>query len=353
MTTGIAVIGAGLMGRDHALRLSGEIAGAHVSVLADLDRGRAEEVAAETEALGAPRPIVLTDARAALEHPESEAVIIASHDSTHADLVLGAIDRDLPVLCEKPLAPTVEECQEIVAREGAAAAKTGRQLVSVAFMRRFDAGCLQLRDAVLNGAHGAALMAHCIHRNVDPYPGGSDHTITGSAIHEFDFLPWVLGSPITEVAWLTGRSSSRTTRLDPQLLLLRLSNGVLVTLEMFVSSAYGYEVGCEIVFERGTTRLINQAPIETRSERIVGQRFHADALRPYADAYRSELQTWIRSLNSKDQGPALANAWDGLQATAAATTMVQAMTNADGRFLKVPVYDMPSRYDNRIPQGAA
>ena len=45
-----------------------------------------------------------------------DAVIIASHDSTHAALALAAVRAGKPVLCEKPLAPTLAECVEVVAR---------------------------------------------------------------------------------------------------------------------------------------------------------------------------------------------------------------------------------------------
>lgn len=336
MTINVAVIGAGLMGRDHALRLSTQIVDARVSTIADLDESRAAETADGIAALGRPRPVVTTDPFSAISNAETDAVVIASHDSAHADLVLAAIERRVPVLCEKPLAPTVEECARIVAAEDTAIAEGSQRLVSVGFMRRFDPGCGELRRAVESNELGPALMAHCIHRNADPYPGGSDHTITGSAIHEFDFLPWLFGSPIVEMAWLSGRSSSRTTRQDPQLLMVRMENGVLITLEMFVSATYGYEVGCEVVFERGTVSLRDRSPVETRSNLSRSHDFGKDALLPYADAYRGEVQAWVDSLGGKTaNGTALANARDGLRATRAAQTMVRAMENGDGRFLPV------------------
>lgn len=342
------------MGRDHALRLSRDIVGAELSVLADLDGRRAEAVADEIETWYGRRPIITTDALAAVRHEETDAVLIASHDSTHAELVLAAIDRGIPVLCEKPLAPTVEECREIVDRETSVLAPEDPRLVSIGFMRRFDERCKTLKQEVRGEGHGAALMAHCLHRNADPMPGGSDHTVTGSAVHEFDFLPWLFDSPIAEVAWMAGRSSRRTARQDPQLLLLRTESGVLVTLEMFVSAAYGYEVGCEVVFERGTVRFRDDASLETRSDRRAGHSFQADALKPYAEAYRSEVQTWIRTLEigHLPREP-LANAWDGLMATQVAQAMLRAMEQDDGRFIPVPTLERPVVYARGLLEEAA
>lgn len=341
MTIGVAAIRAGMMGGDHAHRIGSEIAGARLAALVDLDVDRARSVATEMNG----DVFVTADALEAFDHGSVDAVIIASHDSTHAELILAAIERGLPVLCEKPLAPTEAECRVVIEREVEYRAEHGRRLVSVGFMRRFDAGCLRLHEAVKNEALGRALMMHCLHRNVDPYPGGSDHTITGSAVHEFDFVPWLLGSPISEVAWLAGRSSSRTTRIDPQLLLIRTANGVLTTLEMFISAEYGYEVGCETVFEHGTLRLAEPSPIEVRTQRTAGIEFPADSLPRYSAAYRVELQSWVDSIVSGgDPDPRLASAWDGLLATRAADAMVRAMEAGDGRFVPLPELDVPTTY---------
>ncbi|QLD12766.1 Gfo/Idh/MocA family oxidoreductase [Microbacterium oleivorans] len=345
MTIGVAVIGAGMMGGDHARRIGSEIAGARLAALVDLDVDRARAVAAEVNG----DVLVTSDALAALDHESVDAVIIASHDSTHAELILAGIERGQPVLCEKPLAPTEAECQAVIDREVEYQAEHGRRLVSVGFMRRFDAGCLRLHAAVANEEFGQALMVHCLHRNVDPYPGGSDHTITGSAVHEFDFVPWLLGSPISEVAWLSGRSSSRTARIDPQLLLIRTADGVLTTLEMFISAEYGYEVGCETVFEHGTLRLTEPALIEVRAQRTAGIGFPADSLPRYSAAYRVELQAWVDSIAAGgDPDPRLANAWDGLLATRAADAMVKAMEAGDGRFLPLDALEAPAIYRDTV-----
>lgn len=341
MSVGIAVIGAGMMGGDHARRIGREIAGARLAAIVDLDVARAQAVADEVGG----SVLVTSDAAAAIADDSVDAVIIASHDSTHAELILAAIERGIPVLCEKPLAPTEEECRTVIDREVAYAAENGRRLVSVGFMRRFDAGCLRMHDAVVTEELGQALMLHCLHRNVDPYPGGSDHTITGSAVHEFDFVPWLLGSPITEVAWMSGRSSRRTTRIDPQLLLIRTADGVLTTLEMFVSAEYGYEVGCEAVFEHGTMRFTEPTPVEIRTQGTAGITFPADSLPRYSAAYRVELQAWVDSITAGgDPDPRLASAWDGLLASRAAGAMVQAMNAGDGRFLALNALEAPEIY---------
>jgi myo-inositol 2-dehydrogenase/D-chiro-inositol 1-dehydrogenase len=205
-------------------------------------------------------------------------------------------------------------------------------------MRRFDPGCADLRAAIETGELGNALMVHCVHRNADPYPGsGSEGSITSSAVHEFDFIPWLLGSPITEVAWLQGRRSRRAAqRIDPQMLLIRTADEVLTTLEVFVSAAYGYEVNCEVVFEQGTLALTEPTEVLRRESKRASYRFPDDSLRRYQAAYRGELQAWVDSVALDGPAdPRLASAMDGLNATVSADTMIQAFRNGDGRFVRV------------------
>lgn len=346
ITVNVAVIGAGMMGSDHARRLATKIAGAKVGAIVDMDLDRAAGVAAEISgAHGGTDVTVSDDPYAIIADPSIDAVVIATGDDTHAPLCLAALDRGIPVLCEKPLAPTEAECRQVVDAEIAHVAAGGHRLISVGFMRRFDPGCAALRSAVVSQEHGPALINHCLHRNVDPYPGGSDHTITGSAVHEFDFVPWLMGRPIAEVAWLGSRSTGRTARRDPQLLLIRTADGVLTTLEMFVSATYGYEVGCEVVFERATLSLTNPTAVTQRGGLSVGYELPKDSIPRYGVAYDIEVQAWIDSV-VRDERPddRLASAWDGLLATRAANRMVEAMEAGDGRFLAVDPPSTPEIY---------
>ncbi len=206
MTMRVGVIGAGIMGADHAMTLQRTVSGAELTMVADVDLARARAVADSLPGVRAS-----ADGFAVIADDSVDAVIIASHDSTHAALAIAAVRAGKPVLCEKPLAPTVAECVDVVRAERAAVAETGVPLISLGFMRRFDPGYVQLKQALGDGTIGTPLLAHCISRGVSSASGATDESsVTGSAIHEFDVLPWLLGSPIVEVelAWIT--------RLEPR-----------------------------------------------------------------------------------------------------------------------------------------
>ncbi|MEU6551659.1 Gfo/Idh/MocA family oxidoreductase [Streptomyces sp. NPDC046915] len=350
MSFGVAVIGAGPMGEDRARRIEQEIKGAHLAVVSDIDADRAAQCVGVT---GSATARYVKDPEAAIADAAVDAVIIAAPDRFHVPLTLAALRTGKPVLCEKPLAPTAAECLEVLDLEASLSGTANRARVTLGFMRRFDPGCVELRQTVTSDEFGPALMLHCVHRNVDAYPGGSEHTINASAVHEFDFVPWLLGSGIKSVPWHGGRSSTRTARQDPQFVLLETEDGVLTTLELFVSAKYGYEVRCELVCEEGTRELHTAAPTTVRHDRALGTRLPPDATLKYAEAYRGELRAWVSSLETgRDPSEfGLATAWDGYLTAAVSDAVLESMRAGDGHRVSIASVPIPGLYG--LPQGTS
>ena len=136
----VAVLGVGMMGADHVDRLSRRIAGARVTVVSDAFTEKAEQVAGEV-----PGCRVVGDPLAAIADPEVDAVVIASPGQFHEAQVLACIERGIPVLCEKPLTLDAASSLAVVRAEDEFAARTGRRIVQVGFMRRFDPEYAELR----------------------------------------------------------------------------------------------------------------------------------------------------------------------------------------------------------------
>ena len=193
----------------------------------------------------------MTDPLALVAAPEVEAVVIASPDATHPALVRACAEAGKPVLCEKPLSPTLAESVALINDLGAQTA-----LVSIGFMRRFDPGYTDLRAAIDSGSLGAPLATHSSGRGVSAGPGSTaESSITQSAVHEIDIVPWLLGAPVEEVSWHAPRRTSGVDFADPQLILLRTADGALSTVETFLNARYGYDVRCEVLGEHGTASL--------------------------------------------------------------------------------------------------
>jgi myo-inositol 2-dehydrogenase/D-chiro-inositol 1-dehydrogenase len=328
MAVRIGVIGAGIMGAEHARLLSHEVSGSAVGAVYDIDTARAEQVASTVGAEAAADPFELIDDRAV------DAVLIASSDATHEQFVLAALAAGKQVLCEKPLAPDVEGCERILAAEQ----QLGRRLVSVGFMRRYDPAYQLMRETLRDGTIGAPLLIHCAHRNVSSTNQSAAQSISGSAVHEFDIVRWLLDDEIAAIQVHRGRRAASAQCDDPILILVEMSTGVLVDIEVFVNATYGYDVQCELVGETGTTRLDSRSGVSTRTAGHVGHDVPGDWRARFGEAYRRELQHWVDGVTAG--GPARgASAWDGYVATVSAQAGVAAL--ASGR-ATVELIDRPS-----------
>lgn len=332
MSVRVGVIGTGIMGADHAAILHRDVPGAQVTLLADPDLDRAAAVAG-----GIPGARVTADAHELITSDDVDAVLIASSDATHEEYVLACLQVGKPVLCEKPLAPTAAACRTIVAAQDDAIGD-GNPLVSVGFMRRFDPGYVELKSMLATGELGTALMVHSVGRGVSAPAGNSEFTVTGSAIHDIDIAPWLLDSPVVEVAWLAPRQSPDVTdRQDPQLILLRTADGVLTTVDVFLNARYGYDIKCEVIGSRATASLTEPARTLRDSALTRGYVYAADWRPRFADAYRLQNQAWINAVINDEPTP-LATAHDGLRAALVAEAVIASM-HGGGDFVAVQTAD--------------
>ena len=332
MSTKVGVIGAGIMGAEHAQLLSSVVSGAEVTAVSDPDPERAAQTAATCRnARPFANPLDL------IRDKSVDAVLVASPDQTHAALVLACLEVEKPVLCEKPLAPSVDECLKVIAREQA----LGHRLVSVGYMRRFDPGYLEMKRRLDEGDLGAALVMHCIHRNVTSSPlATASMLISGSAVHEIDIARFVLGREVQRVTVVTPRKTSLAAIQDPQIVFLEMEDRVVVEAEIFVNAQYGYDVRAELVCEKGTITLTPPHDVTVARAARESFSFPGDWRARFAHAYRAELQAWVDSLRSGASSGA--SAWDGYVATAVAAAGVKSL--ASGQPEEVKLMARPSLY---------
>jgi myo-inositol 2-dehydrogenase/D-chiro-inositol 1-dehydrogenase len=333
MAIRIAVIGAGIMGSDHARIVAEDLPGATLQVVCDADEGRARRLA---DALGAAD--VATDPNGVIARHDVDAVIVASPDPTHAPLSLACIADGKPVLCEKPLSQSSAECLSVIEAE----TKASRRFIQLGFMRRFDQSYAEMKAALDQGALGRALMMHNFHRNMETPAADftADMAITNSAPHEFDVARFVLGSDYASIAAF--RPCIRTERVGPVFMVLETAAGQLVNIEINNNAAYGYDVRGELVGEKGSVSL--SAPTFTRRDLALHHLTdYARDWRPrYAEAYRRQNKAFLRFVHTGDFPAIAADSWDGYCAAVVAEAGVRALK--EGRKMPVALASRPSLY---------
>jgi myo-inositol 2-dehydrogenase / D-chiro-inositol 1-dehydrogenase len=333
MTLRIGVVGSGQMGRYHIERLAGSVPNAEVVAVSDVFVEGARQVA---EPVGAR---AYADGHELVADDQVEAVLIASPGETHEEFTLACLAADKPVLCEKPLAPTVDACLRVLEAEAA----KPRRLVQVGFMRRYDDGFRGMKAKVEAGKVGRPLLLHCRHRNPDVPPGfTSEMMITDSVVHDIDVTRWLLGQEVVAATVFKARPSSLAPDglQDPQMVLLETDEGVLVDVESFVTCQFGYDIRYELVAEAGTVALGELGGVQVRQEGQIQSPIPADYRERFGAAYQSELAEWVAGvLNGEVTGP---SAWDGYATTAVAEAAVESLTK--GGRVPVELVERPALY---------
>ena len=202
----IGIVGTGGIARAHVDGYQRFGEECEIVALCDPAPGRAEALRAE---LGLEGARVYDDAAAMLAAERLDLVSVATPPSTHASLTIAALEAGVDVLVEKPMAPSLEECDAMIA----AATANGR-LLSVVAQNRFRDDIATLKEVLDSGLAGPvthAQVSSAWWRGTEYYDlwwrgtwesEGGGCTLN-HAIHHLDMTLWMLGSPKAVTSVLT------------------------------------------------------------------------------------------------------------------------------------------------------
>src|SRR6267142_1090692 len=205
----VGVIGAGVMGSNHARVLAGLPDTTLVGIVDPLPAHRARA----TELTGCHTFASLDELLAA----GIDAVTIAAPTHLHHEIALACIARNIHVLVEKPIASSVEEGRDIVA-----AARRADVTLMVGHVERFNPAIAAIKQAI----SGEDILSIAITR-VGPFPPRMSNVgvVIDLAVHDIDLIRWFTESDIVEVQ--PQLSSAVAEREDIALLQFRTASGVL------------------------------------------------------------------------------------------------------------------------------
>jgi UDP-N-acetylglucosamine 3-dehydrogenase len=183
-TLNVAVIGVGRMGTNHARVLS-EMPGVTLKAVCDANRELAEKA---SKRFLAERACV--DAEAVLEIGDLDAAIIAVPTAEHVAVARKCLERGIHILVEKPMAPTVAECDEIISDSR----RCGRVLM-VGHVERFNPVILQLKQFLDQKFLGDIYYVETT--RAGPFPrrlyGSKDGVVIDLAVHDLDLVAHLFG----------------------------------------------------------------------------------------------------------------------------------------------------------------
>jgi UDP-N-acetylglucosamine 3-dehydrogenase len=241
----VGIIGAGAIGRAHALRwkkLPVDLAGYY-----DAAEGSSARMAAE---LGGK-----VFSSAAELFGAVDVVDICAPTTTHRDFVIAAAQAGIPVICEKPMARTLRDCDAMIE-----ACERYNVPLFIGQVVRFFPEYVRAREVVASGAIGKPGVIRTYRGGPYPRPAGvasfyddfaqSGGVILDVSIHDLDYVRWTCGE--VERVFARGLTFAGVSRRDHALITLRLASGAIGHIEGTWAAPRGrFRTGLEIAGNGG------------------------------------------------------------------------------------------------------
>ena len=257
---GLAVIGAGRMGSNHARLIAAGAPEVRIVAIGDVDGVAARRLADE---IGRATPFA--DPFEAIAAPGVDAVLVAVSSVHHRAIVEAAAAAGRHILCEKPLALDLAGTDAMLA----AVERAGVRL-QVGLMRRHDPDHVRAQARIVAGELGRPLLFNSRQYDRDvPPPGILDRGVSGGimldmGIHEFDSARFLMGSEIVEVQ-ATGSVQvlpevAAFDDVDTAVVNLKFASGAIGSIELSRRVAFGEDVRTEVHGTEGSV-FIGALPI--------------------------------------------------------------------------------------------
>ena len=173
-----------------------------------------------------------------INHPDIQGVIITCETNRHAEMVLAAAAAGKDILCQKPMALTLEDCDRMIAAVDEAGVR-----FMMAYQMRHDPSNIAMKEVLDSGALGRISLfrrRHCIpvlfneafvngptNWHIDPVKNMG--MFMDDASHATDLIHWMMGRPISVMAEI-GNTVTDVAPDDTGVAIYRYANGAMVVL---------------------------------------------------------------------------------------------------------------------------
>jgi 1,5-anhydro-D-fructose reductase (1,5-anhydro-D-mannitol-forming) len=330
--TGWGLIGASTIAREHMVEAIRAQSGHDVVAVMSSNADRAKEFAAANKIASA-----VASLDALLADPAVQVVYVSTTNELHRPQVLAAAKAGKHVLCEKPLALSVDDALAMVraCREAGVVMATNHHLRNAATHRK-------IRELIKAGAIGRPLFARVFHavylpphlqgwRLDKPQAGGG--VILDIAVHDVDTLRFLLDAePVEAVGMSQSAFLAKQGVEDGAMSVIRFDNGVLAQLhDAFTVKHAGH--GIEIHGDAGSIvgrNVMSQRPVgEVVLRNETGEQVVAVE---HEGLYVRSVAAFCAALEGR--GSPAATGEDGVRSLAAALAIADACRT--GSLVRVP-----------------
>lgn len=218
-----------------------------VKAICDIVRPKAEALAERLGAKGAAIPKVYEDYGRLLREADVDVVSVCLPHYLHAPVTIAAAEAGRHILCEKPMATSLRDADEMIAAARRSSVKLG-----ISFQFRFSEDMRRVKRALDEGALGRPVLADAWvkwYRDDREYfhkdavaeswrgkwatEGGA--LLINQAVHTIDLLRWFMG-PVEAAAGFISTLTHRIEAEDVAVASLRFRSGALGVIEGSLST---------------------------------------------------------------------------------------------------------------------
>jgi len=298
----IGIVGFGFMGRMHYQNWR-KVAGAKVVAIQDVAiedvkkrLGAKGNIAGAADSIDLDRVRLFSDFDKMLAEVKPEAVSITVPTFLHADLTCRALKAGVHVLCEKPMALTVAECDRMTA-----AAKRAGKVLQVGHCIRFWPEYVKTKEIIEAGKYGK-LIAASFRRfgsqpNWNPDNWFADEQRSGGMAldlhcHDTDYVHYLFGVPRTVFSTLDKSHRHMQTQY-------MYDNGAAISAEAgwAMMPTFGFEMSFNIVLERATLQYDCTRKPSFRVCPVEGKPFTPELLP--GDGYSREIEHFAKLVKGR------------------------------------------------------
>ena len=322
---GICLIGAGRAGMVHARNFAFKLRDTRIVAVVDSNIDAAKSCAEEVGS-----KFYYSDHRDALRLKEVDAVCISTPTFTHARIAIDAAEFEKHVFCEKPMALTLKEADEMIS-----ATRKQNVILQIGFMRRFSPEFQAAKRQLSDGAIGKLTLIKSTGRGPGLPPAWACDPRTSIGMlaevnsHDFDTARWLMESEVerlyaeVEALAVPEFKEKYEDFYDRAAVVLRFRNKALGLIDSACPARYGYDARVEILGTEGVMlvgELKHHAVVTCTKERGAYSSFFPSWRDRFSEGYLEEDRHFIDCIVN-DKEP-IASGEDGrtvLELTLAAT----------------------------------
>jgi len=250
---GLCIIGAGRAGMIHARNFANVVKGARIVAVVDAVAKVAKSACDELNA-----DKYYTDYKKILNDDDVDGVIIVSPTNLHKQIVVDCANAGKHILCEKPMAMSVDECTDMVKT-----CEKNKVKLQIGFMRRYDESFIEAKEKIDRGAIGDIVMiTSCTRGPSKPRPWMYDLKKSNGILaevnsHDIDCVRWLVGSEIETIYAIAGNYRNQEVAeeypdyYDSVAMTGKFKNGVKYRIDGAAYVQYGYDAIVEVLGIKG------------------------------------------------------------------------------------------------------